>query len=78
MLGEFSFLIRANFQVADVHVSLLSRENAVLLTRASEERAKRICQNLQLARVPRGNGSCLSQNRTSIRSLGSRRTVTDD
>ena len=41
-------------RLADFHVSLLSRGDAVLLTRASEERAKRIYQNPQLARVPLG------------------------
>jgi hypothetical protein len=37
----------------------LSRGNTVLLTRASEERARRTCQNPQLASVPLGGGSCL-------------------
>ncbi len=37
---DFRFLILAKFLFADVHVSLLSRENRILLTRASEERAK--------------------------------------
>jgi hypothetical protein len=37
----------------------LSRENTVLLTRASEERALRTCQIPQLAPVPLGGGSCL-------------------
>jgi hypothetical protein len=41
---------RANLRVADVHVSHLSRENRLLLTRAAEERARSISlQNPQLA-----------------------------
>jgi hypothetical protein len=40
--------------VADIHVSLLSRENRILLTRASEERAKQCHQELQLAISPLG------------------------
>ncbi len=44
----------------------LSRGNIVLLTRASEERARRTCQNPQLAPVPLGSGSCLRRTRHSF------------
>ena len=57
-------------RMADVHVSRKSRENALLPTRALEERAKTYKPDSQLACVPRGRGSCLLQNRTSIRCLG--------
>src|ERR1700722_12925010 len=60
-----------NFRVADVHVSHLSRENRILLTRATEERAKtNIFRTHSSQRVPLGGGSCCSQNWTSICCLG--------
>jgi len=54
-----SFTIPASFPVRRRPCKSLSRENTVLLTRASEERALRTCQIPQLARVPLGGGSCL-------------------
>ena len=57
----------ANVRVADFHVSQLSRENRILPTRATEERAKaNILRTHSSQRAPLGGGSCRSQNRTSI------------
>src|SRR5262249_39312527 len=53
--------------VADVQVSQLSRENRILPTRATEERARtNILRIYNSQRVPLGDSSCRSQNRTSI------------
>jgi hypothetical protein len=65
-------------RVADVHVSQLSRENRILPTRATEERAKsNIRRTHNSQRVPLGGGSCRSQNRTSICCLRPRRAFSE-
>ena len=46
------------------------QEKKILLTRATEERVTSTLQNPQLAIVPLGEGSCLTQNQTSICCLG--------
>src|SRR5215467_773649 len=54
-------------RLADIHVSQLSRENRILPTRATEERAKaNIFRTHSSQRAPLGGGSCRWQNRTSI------------
>jgi len=53
-----------SFRIADIHVSRLSSENALLLTRAPEERAKTFTPDPQLAYTPHGSGPCASQDRT--------------
>ena len=61
---------RSHVRNADIHDKSLSREKRILLTRATEERVTSTLQNPQLAIVPRGEGSCLTQNQTSICCLG--------
>ena len=56
----------AKFRIADFHDKSVSREKRILLTRATEERVTSTLQNPQLAIVPLGEGSCLTQNQTSI------------
>ena len=58
---------------------MLSRENRILPTRATEERAKsNILRIHSSQRVPLGGGSCRSQNRTSICCLRPRRAFSED
>jgi hypothetical protein len=64
--------------VGDIHDKSLSREKRILLTRATEERVTRTLQNPQLAIVPLGEGSCLTQNQTSICCLGPMVAFTED
>jgi hypothetical protein len=68
----------SNFRVADIHVSRLSRENAILLTRGFEERAKTVYARTYSSHM------CLTAvipafAERDIHSLsGARRAVTDD
>jgi hypothetical protein len=54
------------YRIPDIHVSRLSRENTLFLTRAAEERARTPKPDSQLACVPYGGGPCFLQDRTSI------------
>src|SRR6202049_1711063 len=61
---------------ADIHVSHLSREKTVLLTRATEERAKtNIFRTRSSQRVPLGGGSCLRRTGHPCKSLSRENTV---
>jgi hypothetical protein len=45
---------------------------------ARESAQNSACRTHSVHSMPLGNGSCLAQNRTSIRSLGLQRAVTED
>jgi hypothetical protein len=64
--------------MADFHVSRSQEKNALLLTRAFEERAKTFMPDPQLAYTPLGSGPCAWQDRTSICCLRPVQAVTDD
>ena len=68
----------AKFRIADFHDKSVSREKRILLTRATEERVTPTLQNPQLAIVPLGGSSCLTQNKTSICCPGPMVAVTED
>jgi hypothetical protein len=76
--SDLMYGLLLKFRIADLHDKSVSREKRILLTRATEERVTPTLQNPQLAIVPLGEGSCLTQNQTSICCLGPMVAFTED